>query len=97
MVRIVGFVVLVVVVAVALSFAVLNAGVVPLNFYFGTRHVPLALALVLAVVIGAVLGVVASLGMVLRSKREVLRLRRTARQVEAELENLRTLPIKHEH
>lgn len=95
--RIVGFVVLVAVGAVALSFAVLNAGPVPLNFYFGTRHVPLALALVLALAIGAVLGVLASAGMLLKSKREVFRLRRTARQAEAELENLRTLPIKHDH
>jgi hypothetical protein len=52
MARILGFVALVLVVTAALSFAVLNARPVPVNFYFGTRDLPLALALVLALVAG---------------------------------------------
>ena len=96
MARILGFVALVLVVTVALSFAVLNARSVPVNFYFGTRDLPLALALVLALVAGAVLGVAASLAVSLRAKREAARLRRRVRRAEEELENLRKLPIRHD-
>lgn len=96
MARILAFVIVVLVVTLALSFAVLNARPVPLDFYFGTREIPLALALVLALVGGAVLGVAASLAMVLRARGEARRLRRSARRAEEELENLRKLPLRPE-
>ncbi|MEJ2344411.1 MAG: LapA family protein [Gammaproteobacteria bacterium] len=85
------------IVAIGAAFAVLNANVVDLNYYFGTREIPLSLTLVVAFAGGALLGVIASLGMVVRLKRENRRLRREATLAEKEVMNLRNLPIKDVH
>lgn len=97
MVRVIGWVFLLLVLVAGLSFGVLNAEPVRLNYYFGTRLVPLSLTLVLAFALGVVLGVVASLGIVLKLKREVARLNRLVKLTEKEVMNLRTMPIKDVH
>ena len=73
---------------------VINAKPVELNYFLATREVPLAMTLVLPLVFGAVIGLLFSLGMVLRLKRETLRLRRQVRLAEQEITNLRNIPIK---
>lgn len=80
-----------------LSFAVLNAGSVPLNYYLGKVELPLALVVVAALAVGAILGVLVSLGMVLRLKRQVRQLRRQVQTAEKEVTNLRTIPLKDSH
>ena len=82
-------------VLVGLAFAVVNARPVELNYFLGTREVPLAMTLVLALVFGAGLGMLFSLGMVVRLKRETLRLRRQIQLTEQEVVNLRSIPIKN--
>lgn len=82
-------------VLVGLAFAVVNAKPVELNYFLGTREVPLAMTLVLALVFGACLGMLFSLGMVVRLKRETLRLRRQIQLTEQEVVNLRSIPIKN--
>jgi putative membrane protein len=44
--------------------------------------------------IGVVLGLVASLGMVLRMQHRLVKARREIREIEQEVKNLRSLPIK---
>ena len=80
-----------------LSFAVLNASPVHLNYYFGSRDVPLSVALVLTLLLGAVLGVVSSFGVVLKLRREIARLRKAVKLAEKEILNLRSIPIKDVH
>jgi putative membrane protein len=82
-------------VLLGLAFAVVNARPVELNYFLGTREVPLAMTLVLALVFGAGLGMLFSLGMVVRLKRETLRLRRQIQLTEQEVVNLRRIPIKN--
>src|SRR3569832_1331783 len=82
--------------AVALAglvFAVLNAQPVLLNYYFGSRDIPLAFIVAVAIAFGALLGVSASLGMVVKAKRQTSGLRRTADAAERELAHLRTLSL----
>lgn len=97
MTRIFAFVLFLMVTVLGLAFAVLNADSVPLRYYFGASEVPLALLVVLAVVLGAVLGVLASLGVVLKQKREIAKLRKAVRLTEKEVLNLRAIPLKDVH
>ncbi len=85
----------VVTVVFGLSFAYKNAEVVALNYYYGLHwESPLSLMLLATLAIGIALGFVASLGMVVRMQRQLVRARREIREIEQEVTNLRALPIK---
>ncbi|PWG63466.1 lipopolysaccharide assembly protein LapA domain-containing protein [Spiribacter halobius] len=93
--RLIALVIAVLVVALGLSFAMLNAESAELNFYFGQLSMPISLWMVIAVVVGAVLGVLSSVGMVFRQRRQLARLRRQIADAEKELSELRKLPIRN--
>ncbi len=95
--RIFGLFVLVLIALLGLAFAVLNAAPVKLELYLRTVEMPLSLAVVGAFALGAALGIIASLGLILKSRRELARCRRQADHMEQELHNLRALPIKDVH
>jgi putative membrane protein len=78
-------------------FAILNAENVQLNYYFGSKQLPLSLAIVLSMIIGAILGVLASINLILRSRKEIARLRKASEIAEKEIANLRAIPIKNSH
>ncbi|HEC17733.1 MAG TPA: LapA family protein [Gammaproteobacteria bacterium] len=95
--RIITFALLLLVALLGLSFALMNAEPVRLDYYFGTLQAPLSLVVVIALIIGAGLGVLASMGIVLSQKRELARLRKSAKITEQEVANLRALPLKDTH
>jgi putative membrane protein len=95
--RLVSLVLLLSLVLVGLAFAVVNSKPVELNYFLATREVPLAMTLVLTLAFGALIGLFFSLGMVVRLKRETLRLRRQMQIAEQEVLNLRNIPIKDTH
>ncbi len=95
--RILTLFAMLIVVVVGILFAVLNADPVVLNYYFGSRAMPLSLVLVLAMLIGAILGVLACSGVLMRQRRTIHKLRRSAELAEKEVENLRAIPIRDEH
>ena len=78
-------------------FAILNAEPVQFNYYFSSAQIPFSLAIILAMLLGAILGLLAGLGMILKAKRQVSRLRRSAEMTEKEIANLRAIPIKNQH
>jgi putative membrane protein len=77
-------------------FAVLNADLVEINYYFGRRELPLSLILTIALGLGVLLGVLAGMGRVLRLKRELHSLKRRSQMVSEEVNNLRALPLKEQ-
>jgi len=89
--------VIILIILLGIIFAVLNSETVQFNYYFNSRTMPLSLAIILAMFIGAILGVIASIGLILRYKREVSRLRKAADVAEKEITNLRAIPIKNQH
>lgn len=95
--RLLSFVLMFILVLLGLAFAVGNAKPVEINYFLATRELPLAMTLVLALVVGAVIGLLFSLTLMIRLKRETLRLRRQIRLVEQEVVNLRNIPIKDPH
>ncbi len=95
--RILTLFAMLIVVVVGILFAVLNADPVVLNYYFGSRAMPLSLVLVLAMLIGAILGVLACSGVLMRQRHTIHKLRRSVELAEKEVENLRAIPIRDEH
>lgn len=91
---IVNLIIFLLVLTLGLSFAILNAEPVELDYYFGSQRISLSLVVLITLIMGVVAGVVASLGIIIKLKREVSRLRKTSQAVDAELANLRTLPLK---
>ncbi len=79
---------------VGAAFAVLNAQIIQLDFYFALYSLPLSVILIAFMSVGAVLGVVASSTIVLRLKHENNNLKRQANLVNQEVKNLRTMPIR---
>ena len=94
MVRLFGFISLIIVVVFGLSFAVLNAEPVSLNYYFGYRDIPLSMVVVLSLAVGAVIGVLVSVGMILRLKQQLGSLRRKLLAAEKQVGPLHILPAK---
>lgn len=94
--RILGLLLVLLVLVFGLFFGLLNAEPVTVNYYFGSRSVPLSFALIVMLVLGAVCGALAGLAHAFRLRREIHRLRKEHRIAEQELANLRALPIKDE-
>jgi putative membrane protein len=95
--RIIIFTILLVVALIGLSFALLNADTITLNYYFGKLQAPLSLIMVIAIALGAVMGVLASMWAVVAQKRELAKMRKAAKITEKEITNLRSLPMKDNH
>lgn len=59
-----------------ISFAVLNAQIVPVHFYLGNREMPLSLLVVFSLILGIIIGIATILPTVWRLKFELRHLRR---------------------
>ncbi len=90
--RLFGFVLVVILVVLGLSFAVLNSQAVALNYYFGSRDIPLSMIVVVSLAAGAVTGVLVSLGAIVRLKQQAGSLRRRLRTAQRDTEQTSILP-----
>jgi len=95
--RLISFVVLLVVFVFAVVFATLNVDDIQLNYQLGTITMPLSLSLAIATAVGVIIGVIATMGIVIRMRRKLVKLRKTIKLTEKELINLRKLPIRDDH
>lgn len=93
--RVLGLILVIILIALGLSFAMLNPQPVALDFYFGQSTLPLSLALVMALAIGAFVGVLVVVGIVFRQRWQLRRLNRQLNSAQSELSELRKLPIRH--
>jgi len=94
MLRLLNILLLITLIVLGLSFAVLNADPVPLNYYFGYREIPLSMIVVVALATGAVIGVLVSMGILLRQKQQMFRLRRQLKQAEKSAASSSILPAR---
>jgi len=81
----------------ALLLAYANGTVVTVDYLVGRIQVHLSSALLGAAIIGWLLGLLSSLAVIFRLKREAWKLKRSIRDAEAEIRNLRNLPLKNDH
>ncbi len=91
--KIVTYIIVVCIILLGITFAILNAELVNLNYYFGIRHLPLSLLLLAALIIGTIFGMFASMLRLLRSKNEIRRLTKKLHSAQKEVGNLRAAPI----
>lgn len=85
-----------IIVALGISFAVLNAKSVPLNYYFDAKEISLALLLAITLACGALLGLFLSLPAMFRLKRSNRQMKSRLKSVEKDVEHLRlnSMPVK---
>ena len=95
--RIVYFILFLILAVLGIVFGVRNSQIVQFDYYLGTIETYLSFALVLALALGAGLGVFASMAMLIRAKREIARLKKSAEISAKEVTNLRTIPISDKH
>ena len=94
MVRLIGFLVVLSLAVLGLSFAVLNAEPVPLNYYFGYREIPLSMIVVLSLAAGAIIGSLVSMGVILRLRQQAARLRKQLKAAEKAADQVRIVPVR---
>ena len=76
------------------SFAIINDAPVTVDLYFMRPELPLSLLVLLALGLGMLLGGLAGMIYFMRVRKENADLRRKARLVKEEVQNLRTMPVK---
>jgi putative membrane protein len=92
--RLVALLFALLIIGFGLSFALLNAQSVTMDYYLGATTMPLSLALTLVLAVGAILGLLAGSGALLRQRRQTATLRRQLASAEKELNELRRLPVR---
>lgn len=92
--RLLRYILFIIILLLALSFALLNANPVSINYYLGTSQIPLSILLVFSFGIGCIIGLLVSMSWYLRSKWHNRKLHQRLELVEKELANLRTMPLK---
>lgn len=94
MMRIFTFILLLIILFFGISFAILNAKVVVMDYYFGVANLPLSLLLGITLIIGAIIGWLVGLGMLLKARATQHHLRKQLAIAQKEIKNLHQLPLK---
>lgn len=94
MLRILSFILIMATLVVAIIFAVINYGKVPVRYFFGETHAPLAILLFGAFLFGLLFGLALDSWLRLRQRARIRMLEKEKAATEAELNNLRKMPIK---
>ena len=97
MMRLLKALFIVLIALLATAFACLNAEKVAVNYYIASSTLPLSLLLAFTLILGSFLGVLTMFAIFLRQKTNNLRLQHRLKIVEAELTNLRALPLKEDN
>jgi len=92
--RIIKYALIFVLLLVVLSFALLNATPVEMNYYIGTSKAPLSLMLVVGFALGCVTGLVSMLAWYWHARWEGRKIAKKLVLAEKELANLRAMPLK---
>lgn len=86
-----------IIVLIVVSFASLNSHKVSVNFYIHQSNIYFPLLLLLVLIVGCVLGILSMMPGWLKAKNNARKLRKRMRQIEQEVKNLRSIPMKDEH
>ena len=92
--KIIGMLLILPIILAGISFAVLNADTVSLNYYIGAMELPLAVVILIALMVGVLLGISVSLGFLIGKRSENTRLKHKLVMMEKEIKNLREIPLK---
>ncbi len=79
---------------IGLAFHLKNNQLIELNYYVDVLPMPLSWLVVIVLFLGSMLGVMASLPIIIKLKRDKLKLERQIKNSEKEINNLRVMPVK---
>jgi len=96
-VKIFGFIIVVFILLLGVTFAGLNSQEVTVNYYVNTAKLPLSLLVVLVLGVGGLIGWLTGFLLWLRLKAENMRLSHKLKVAEKEVNQLRTLPLNETH
>jgi putative membrane protein len=94
MARLLGFLFLTVLAVTGISFAVLNSGDVPMNYYFGVINTPVSVLVVVSLIVGAAIGLLVSMGAILRLRHQARKLQKQINTLRKNTEALRVLTVR---
>ncbi len=95
--RIFSYIFLLLIILLGISFAVLNSGMVSINYYIGHKMMPLSLLVVLVFAAGCLLGILVGMLLLVKAKLKSYRLKQQLKWAEKEIENLRAIPLQDKH
>lgn len=95
--RLIKFIILLAVIALTVSFALLNNQSVAVDYYFGNLELPLTVFIFLALVAGWLLGGLSFFKYIVKIKLESREANRAANLAETEVKNLRKLPMSNDY
>lgn len=78
----------------AISFSLLNAEVVTVNYFFAKQQLPLSLLLLATLILGCLLGFLVQIKVALQYRYRNYALNKKNKLLNQELSNLRALPVK---
>lgn len=87
--RIFSFIFAIILIFFGITFALLNATPVKLNYYIGTASLSLSLLLIIAVGFGILIGFIVALGAILKLKKKNYHLKNRVQQLEKEIVSLK--------
>ena len=92
--KLLNYCLLLLIILLGMSFAILNAEPVTINYYIASQKMPLSLILVIALGFGLILGMLLSLKVYFRGKTKQRALMHRVKMAEKEVENLRAMPLR---
>ncbi len=92
--RIILWLFIILVVLFGITFSVLNAELVTLDYYFSEIKIPLSIVVVTSLAFGILLGIATSVLVSLKTRRELSRLRKKLKNKELEISNMRAIPVQ---
>lgn len=92
--KLIGYVFILVLIFLGVTFALLNATPVSFNYYLGVRTLPLSLLLVFSFSCGGLVGIAIGLFMMTKVMIANRRLQKRIILIEKEVENLRAIPLR---
>lgn len=95
--RIIRIIFYLILVLTGVSFAVLNAKPVSVNFYFTVLNMPVSLLMTFTLAFGVMLGALVCVSKYWRLKMEHRKIKSQLKLTEKEVKNLRSIPIANEH
>ncbi len=95
--RIITYLFLLLIIVLGVSFAILNSSDVTINYYVGLSTLPLSLLVAIVFALGGLLGVLIGFWLLLKVKVKNYRLAQRLKLADAEIENLRAIPLRDQH
>lgn len=86
-----------IIVVLVILFVTLNSHSVAINYYVNSIRIYFPFLLLIVLIIGAILGIFALIPSLLKMKFTNRKLKQRIREIEQEVTNLRTMPIKDGH